>query len=278
MLFGSKKQKQKPQELDVGQKFFKFAAFFFLMFVLYQMYASDLKGRISGSSNEKEVVTEESQAQMDQKVQGAFDKMYKDPEYNKIKNFLQYIDTNVDKKKGTALKAPGGYLIFVPFDLVFKDNAVPDNKILVRSDEVEFYIDYKIVQKILETPSAQDKAQAVNSDIGEIKSDVDSAEYNRLMEEIAKKNGVEYTPPQEAPIGPKQAVAPKKEVIQPAKPETSVKPVDKIVPKEGVKTPVKPSESGEKKKISVPVAEKSPATGAKEPQPSKPSKPAAEPK
>lgn len=240
-MFFSKKNKQQ-QQLDVGQKFFKYAAFFFLVFVLYQMYASDLKGRLSKGAKDVEQAAPVTQGEVNQQIQTAFDKMNEDPEYKKIKDFVEYINKSVDKKKGTALKAPEGYLIFVPFDLIFKDNSVPDNKILVHSDEVEFYIDYKIVQKILENPSLQDKAQAVGSDIGEIKSDVDSAEYNRLMEEIAEKNGVKYVPEEKKADDKDVNVAP--EQIKNDVPE---KPQNKTV-------------------------EKLPATGAAKQQPQEPSK------
>ncbi len=234
MLF-SKKQKQ--PELDVGQKFFKFAAFFFLMFVLYQMYSSDFRGKINENIDPDKTM---AQGQLNQKAQEKFDNMYRDTEYEKIKEFVGYIDNNLDRTKGAALKSPNGYLIFVPFDLVFRDNSVPDNKILVHSDEVEFYIDYKIVQKILEKPSAQDKAQAKDSNISEIRSALDDAEYNRLMEEIAKKKGVEYVPPKKSPENP-------------------LKIAPQIVPK-----PVS--------------AEKTPISGAAKTQPSNPSDQAVQPK
>ncbi len=230
MFFGKKKVEEKIHQVDVGQKFFKYAAFIFLAFVLYEIYSTDLKTRISDSQEAKhdtEVPSGVTQAQIDSKVQEAFDKMYQNPEYKKIKDFISYIEDNVDKQKGTALKTPEGYLLFIPFDLVFKDNSVPDNKILVPSEEVEFYIDYKIVQKILENPSVQDQAQAIKSNIGEIKTDIDNAEYNKLMEEIAQKNGAIYTTPAKVRSVPEEKAVPKptkKPEVVKIKKEISKKP------------------------------------------------------
>ncbi|MDX1949611.1 MAG: hypothetical protein SFT90_03805 [Rickettsiales bacterium] len=189
MLFKKEKQQQQSNKQipDYGQKIFKAAAFVFLIFVLYETYSNDLKNRLSNSS-EDEIPEQVSQARINQKVQEAFDKMYENPEYKKIQDFVNYIDKNIDKNNGTALKTPSGYLLFLPFDSVFNSNAI-NSKIVIKSEETEFYVDYKITHKAIEAPNSNIVQQARNSDIQELKENIEKTEKNILLEEIAKKNG-----------------------------------------------------------------------------------------
>ncbi len=189
MFFRKKSQKSQPLPADYAQKLFKITAFIFLIFVLYETYSNDLKNRLNSDDSAEETPEEISQARINQKVQEAFDKMYENPEYKKIQDFVNHIENNIDKKNGTALKTPSGYLLYLPFDSVFKENAVPDSKIIIKSEETEFYIDYKIIHKAIDMPSQNIVNQAKDSNISELKTNIEKAEKNILLEEIAKKNG-----------------------------------------------------------------------------------------
>ncbi len=91
------------------QRTFQIGAVFLLGFVIYSLYFDD-SSKVPGK-NSLSNLTEE---QLNARVKQAFEQMSENPEYKKIKDFILYIETNVDGKSAKVLDAKNGVLIYLP--------------------------------------------------------------------------------------------------------------------------------------------------------------------
>lgn len=116
MFFGkSNKKDKKNSSADDVHFIFKIGSLAVIVYIIYSVYISGgQKGNLSKDlsvSNVQPALTEEK---IKKDVEAAFEKMYNSPKFKKIKEFVDYVESNSDKEQAKLLKAEDGYILFIP--------------------------------------------------------------------------------------------------------------------------------------------------------------------
>lgn len=151
----SNKQQTPVNKTDKSiHRTFQFGGLFLLGFIVYSIYFDD-------SSNKKPIAEGDiSQAELNVRVKAAFDQMTSSPEFQHIKDFVLYIETNVDKEEAKILNAKDGVLVYIPEKML----GTGTNSLKIENENVKISVSGEKKPQIPSKAAAEGQSQEIKTD------------------------------------------------------------------------------------------------------------------
>jgi hypothetical protein len=158
MVFGPKKNKDKyarslyPQNSAQlrAHRVFQFGAMCLIGLVFYEIFVAE--EAIKKNQNVNVTKLECNEEEINKRANTAFQEMLNSPHYKEITEFVDYVESNADKKDGNILQTQDGYLLYVPFSKIatISQNEDKQNSIPLSNDQIDFDINFeaKVIGKI----------------------------------------------------------------------------------------------------------------------------------
>lgn len=132
-IFGKKNKENRPDENARFHKIFRLLALALILFVAYSLYYRPVD-KVEDSGQLKKCILDEDK--LNEKVKQAFNKMNENPEYKRMKEFVDLVDSKIKNEKGGIYNAPNGTIIFIPSEALKDKNS----KFLIEDGDQKFQV------------------------------------------------------------------------------------------------------------------------------------------
>ncbi len=105
---------------------------------------------------------------LDERAKAALEKMSENTEYKKLRSFVEYMDSNIDKTKSSVLDTPQGILIYVPNEMM---NAEKNN---IDVDAQNYKVNLSVIKMALpqkDEKPVQNEPEAAKKDASTVVPD-----------------------------------------------------------------------------------------------------------
>jgi hypothetical protein len=151
---------QQSQEYNIHRTF-QFGALLLLGLIIYGMYFAE-PSSLDSERQSKLIDQLDKERQMQAKTEAdrIKEEMMKDPAFKKIQQFVDDVTSKINPSQGSAIKAYGGYIIYLP-EKTLDEKSEKNNFIELKNDDVVFKISSEKVNIApSEVPNAENNSES----------------------------------------------------------------------------------------------------------------------